>query len=88
MNHIVCSNYLTTKPEKITRDHRGTLIEDGLRVAYNRSGDVDLGVIVSIVKNEWKPRSYGGWMLNFEIHIQAEDGHVSKVKNPNSFVII
>jgi hypothetical protein len=90
MEHIADAYWSNNdpKPEKITRDHRGTLIENGLHVAYNRSGSVDIGVILSIPKNEWKERGYGGWLLNFEMQIQAEDGHISKIKNPNSFVII
>ena len=34
-------------PETIIRDSRGTLIEEGLRVAYNYGGAVAIGTIVS-----------------------------------------
>lgn len=77
-------------PAKIERDHRGTLIAEGLRVAFNRSGDVVLGTIKEYKRCDWYvPKgSPWRWCLKFEIHIEDENGHVSKIKNPNSFVII
>jgi len=80
----------STGPAKIDRDHRGTLIVNGLRVAFNRSGDVVLGTIKEYKRCDWYvPKgSPWRWCLKFEIHIEDENGHVSKVKNPNSFVII
>lgn len=75
------------KPETIERDSRGILIEEGLRVAYNQSGNVVIGVITTLKKNEWESTN-SGWRLKFEIHIKNEEGGTSKVKNPNSFVII
>jgi hypothetical protein len=76
-------------PKIITKDHRGTEICEGLRVAYNRSGDTIIGKIINVHKNKWKYiESRKFWRLTYEIHIEAEDGKVSKVKNPNSFVII
>jgi hypothetical protein len=80
--------YSKEKPEIPTRDHRGTLIESGLRVAYNWSGDVALGVIVEVKKNDWKERSTGWWSHQFEIHVKNENGHLSKIKNWRSFVIV
>ena len=75
------------QPEPIKRDSRGTEIAEGLRVAFNRSGDVAIGKIVRVVKNSWKCSTWR-WHLTFEIHIEGEDGRISKVKNPNSFIII
>jgi hypothetical protein len=85
-------------PKIITKDRRGIKIEPGLRVAYNHSGDIDMGTILKIVKNEWvkkynktaynRVRKFSHWKLNFELHIENEDGHISKLKNPNSFLII
>jgi hypothetical protein len=75
-------------PPKITEDSRGTKIEEGERVAFNCSGDVVIGKIQKIIKNKWK-KTRDTWVsLEFEIEIEREDGHVSKIKNPNSFVII
>lgn len=75
-------------PPKITEDSRGTKIEEGKKVAFNCSGDVVIGVIKEIVKNQWK-KSRESWLsLQFETTIEREDGHISKIKNPNSFVII
>ena len=75
------------KPDKIVRDSRGTQIESGLRVAFNRSGDVVLGTIVELKKNEWKKNTYG-WRLGFDLEIIDENNVISRIKNPNSFVII
>lgn len=79
-------------PETIIRDSRGTLIEEGLRVAYNYGGAVAIGTIVSY-KCLWKiarpgvaPKNW--WYCKFELKVRNEDGHISTVKNPNSFVII
>ena len=42
------------KPLPIIRDSRNTLIEVGKRVAYNFSGDIAIGTIKEIKRNEWK----------------------------------
>lgn len=77
-------------PNRITKDYTGTAIEPGLRVAFNKSGNVVLGTIKEYKRCDWYvPKgSPWRWCLKFEIHIEDENGHVSKVKNPNSFVII
>jgi len=77
----------TIKPEKLTKDSRGIIIEPGLRVAYNYSGDVVIGKIIELKKSEWKNNGHF-WNLDFELHIENENGKISKIKNPNSFVII
>jgi hypothetical protein len=87
--YIQRSLYQEEKPtSNIERDHRGILIQPGLRVAYNLSGDVVIGTIVEVKKNQWVKKR-GNWRLEFEIHIQLEgESRISKVKNPNAFVII
>jgi len=80
-------------PLKILRDSRGKSIEVGLRIAYNRSGDIAIGKIVGVKKNEWKTIRPGSgnsswWNLKFEMLVEHEDGTMSTIKNPNSFVII
>lgn len=76
-------------PAIITRDHRGVEICEGLRVAFNRSGYTLIGKIIEVKKNKWRYiESRKLWELIFEIEIESEDGDVSKIKNPNSFVII
>ena len=78
-----------TNPKEITKDSRGTLIEPGLRVAYNRSGDVMIGEIVELKRCERIPGYYEDMhILKFELLIKGEDGKVSKIKNYKSFVII
>ena len=74
-------------PGIVERDSRGTLISPGLRAAYNLSGDVVVGTIVEVKKNKWNSKG-NDWRLEFEIHIMGENGKLSKIKNPNSFVII
>jgi len=87
--YIRRSLFQEEKPTHIVeRDSRGTLIEPGLRVAYNLSGDVAIGTIIEVKKNRWVKRDWS-WHLDFEIHIQLEgEIQISKVKNPNAFVII
>lgn len=79
-------------PEAITKDSRGTLIQEGLRVAYNYQGSVVIGHIISCLST-WKVARPGvgdkkWWYCKFELKVLNEDGHISTVKNPNSFVII
>lgn len=80
--------YSKEKPEAILRDHRGTLIEPGLRVAYNFSGDVAIGTIIELKRNEWVEHRSGWWIHKFELHVKNENGHISKIKNWRSFVIV
>jgi hypothetical protein len=76
---IQSTYYRTEQPEIVTKDSRGTTIAPGLRVAYNRSGDVTIGTIEKLANNDWR---------NFKLVIKNEDGNTSTVKNPNAFVII
>lgn len=89
---IHLTNKELKKPPKITRDSRGTLIEEGLRVAYNYSGDVRIGTIVRLKKSDWTMRKNKGqfsdWIINFQLEIMGENNILSTIKNPNSFVII
>jgi hypothetical protein len=79
--------YQTEQPKIVTTDSRGTTIAPDLRVAYNRSGNVAIGTIEKLAKNEWRKSKYG-WRLHFELVIKNENGNTSTVKNPNAFVII
>jgi hypothetical protein len=84
------------KSDRVLTDSRGVKLEEGLRVAYNLSGSIALGVIKKIHKNKWKQdsgtkNSRTGempWRLEFELHVLGEDNKISKIKNPNSFLII
>ncbi len=89
---IQTSEHQEHAPENVIRDSRGTLIEKGLRVAYNYQGAVILGNIVTY-KSTWKVARPGvgdnkWWYCSFELKVLNEDGHISTVKNPNSFIII
>lgn len=81
------------RPEPIEVDSRGSKISIGANVAYNKSGSVKLGKILSIDKNEWDDVRIGSenkkwWSLRLWLTIEGEDGSISKVKNANSFVIL
>ena len=80
--------YCKEKPEVPTRDYRGTLIEAGLRVAYNYCGDVALGTIIELKKNDWIEKSPGWWSHQFELHVKNEEGRISKIRNWRSFIIV
>ena len=77
-------------PEIINKDSNGVVIKPGSRIAYNRSGSVILGEIVSLDRSEWKVDKYyeRSWYLMFSLKVKDLDGTVSTIKNPNSFVII
>lgn len=82
------------KPEIPNRDRRGVLIQTSLRVAYNRSGDIETGTIIEVRKNDWKIARKGvddkfWWSHQFEMLIKNEiDEKITTVKNYNSFLII
>lgn len=79
------------KPKPIDKDSRGVSIEIGHKVAYNFSGNVVIGYIISIDNIKWikgKPKDWYTWTCNFKIKIENEEGHISTIKNPNSFIII
>lgn len=81
-----------TKPGDIYKDSRGVEIQAGLTVAYNRSGEIAIGVIMSF-RSHWRLAGVGlgttrWWNIYFEMRISAEDGNISNIKNPNSFIII
>ena len=83
--------YQEHKPAEIHNDSRGVMIDIGLRIAYNQSGNVVLGKISRIIENTWKVRKYskgGDWILNFKMEVINEDSSISIIKNPNSFIII
>ena len=88
--------YQKNKPDLITTDHRNTPIEIGKKVAFNRSGDVEFGEILSF-SSEWKKDKLSKhvdsqgrvwWRLSFTLDIKREDGGTSTVKNHKSFLIL
>lgn len=91
---IRTSKHSETQPEPITKDSKGNLLETGVDVAYNRSGSVERGELIEIVRNEWVnsrrglgPKSW--WYLKFEAVIKNyEDDRISRIKNPNSILIL
>lgn len=87
--------YQKDKPSEVKNDHRGVPIEIGKRVAFNRSGDVEFGTIVSF-SAKWRVRKEKyqnpdgklNWILNFALVIKRESGGESTVKNYKSFIIV
>ena len=84
------------KPEPFINDHRNSPIELGKKVAFNRSGDIEFGEIISF-SSEWKQDKYTKykdpqgrvyWRHIFSLQVKREDGGVSTVKNYRSFLII
>ena len=61
-------------------------------ISVRRATETDYGLVSKngkVQKNKWVySESRKRWRLDYEIHIEAEDSLVSKVKNPNSFVVI
>jgi hypothetical protein len=85
------SFYQEQEPKKIEKDSKGSFIKNDRKVAYNRSGDVVTGSIISIKKNKWTRtggRTIPHWSLSFELEVRGDDGVISIIKNPNSFVMI
>ena len=81
------------KPKQIETDSRGTQIQIGSQVAYNRAGKILLGTIYRYVRCTWKVVRPGQdnkswWALYFNMQIKGEDDAITTLKNPNSFVII
>lgn len=87
----------TLEPDVISHDSRGTLIEKGLRIAYNRSGNVIIGTIVNLKSNSYIRQDFKNnngdvfttrYSLKFHLEVKNENGDKSFIKNPNCFVII
>lgn len=84
------------RPDPIEKDSKGSDFLPGDEVAYNRSGEVKIGEIVSINRNEWKKIRDGSgsktwWKLMFSMTIKNKccgDTSESVIKNPNSFIVI
>ena len=80
-------------PNPIDKDSRGVSIAISQRVAYNFSGSVAMGYISAIdnigwVKTGGRPNMWCAWRCKYKIRIENENGHVSTIKNPNSFIVI
>lgn len=77
------------------KDSRGNQLVPGVRVAYNRSGEVRLGNLVSIAENKHtrdyaaRPRYYMQSINPFAtIIVKGEDGKVSKLTRITNLVVI
>lgn len=94
MRDVRRSAYQTNEPAPINADYRNTPIEEGKKVAFNYQGSIKLGTIVELKRSEWKRMRPGlegkfHWSLKFELLVQGDGAdRVSKLSNPNSFVII
>ena len=71
-------------------DHRGNLIEPGLTVAYNLSGQIAMGVVESA-----KPAEKDGWRYIRRASIKVKATHpavmagkISNVRDPKNVMVI
>lgn len=89
---IASTSWEDKEPQRVDKDSKGKLIKNDSKVAYNRSGDVVTGTIIRLKKSKWKLADFRGdrkwWKLQFELEIRGDDGVISIIKNPNSFIII
>jgi len=89
---IASTSWEDKEPQRVDKDSKGKLIKNDSKVAYNRSGDVVTGTIIRLKKSEWVLSDVRGnknwWRLRFELEIRGDDGVISTIKNPNSFIII
>lgn len=80
-------------PDEITTDFYGVDFLPGDKVAINYMGEIRIGYILEIKRNEWF-KLRGGingktwWTLKFEMKVKQLDGTVSTVKNIRSFIRI
>ena len=81
------------QPAPVLQDSNGIIIASGDKVAYNCQGSVIFGTIKELKRSEWVCGRPGiemksWWYLKFELLIENEEGHISKIENPNSFIIL
>lgn len=80
--------------ENEPRDNYGVLLEPGINVAYNRSGEVKKGKLISVNKFKWvvvreHENEKKWWSLQCEIEVQEDfSGIKSKLQNINSIIAI
>ena len=92
MVHIETNPMHKKKPGFIIADCYGTPIKSGASVAFNYCGAVRKGTI-EWTTTYWKAGRPGvdgtvWWNLKFILAVKNEDGKISNIKNPNSFIII
>lgn len=91
MKDIRTSYWQDDEPNMVEADYKGSVFNNGRRVAFNYQGSIKLGRIVELKRTEWKKSNYDTkrWQLKFELHIMGDNAEkVSKIKNPNSVVCI
>lgn len=91
---IQTTHHAKKEPKPITHDSRGTEIKPGLRVAFNKSGNVTTGTIRDF-SSQWKiSRAYVGaenWyhsVFHMAVIDDSNPPEISHLKNPNSFLIL
>jgi len=78
-------------PTRLT-DSNNVPFNVGDTVAYNYMGMVIKGKIVSY-ESGWRETRPGvdnkmWWSIKFKMEVRNEEGHISTLSNPNSFIII
>lgn len=89
------SRYQEEAPSENTpKDNYGVSLEPGLNVAYNRSGEVKKGKLISVNKFKWvvvaeHANQKKWWHLKCEIEVQEDfSGVKSILQNINSIIVI
>lgn len=80
------------RPDPVLLDSRGTEIKQGVKIAYNMSGNICLGTVRGMT-SDWTqirpgPDDLKWWNCKFTMVVLNENGETSTLKNPNSFVIL
>jgi hypothetical protein len=72
------------------KDYRSSEIVVGAMVAFNYSGDVQLGVVTGFSRSKTKWWTLNGYELIPSILVESlhEPGRISRVKRPTSLVVL
>lgn len=82
------------KPSILQEDYKRSSYEIGTKVAFNRSGEVRVGTIVEVLKNDWKAERKGvgdkhWWSHQLEVVIvDQQDKKASVIRNNKSIAVI
>lgn len=94
MIHVVTTACSVNPPKIIIQDVYENELNPGSFVAFNKSGTIRKGKIISINRWEWKvardgPGDEKWWYLLCSISIEEHiTGEISTIKNPNSLFIL
>lgn len=71
------------------KDHRGTTLEVGQKVAYNLSGEIAYGEIIEIKARRMNVFGYGQDLPNIKIkQFLPHEGKISKVRQAKNVMVL